>query len=272
MRGIYAIMFLMACNLLVRGQQHEQPTVKMSLDADTFYTTYRVEDKYRWLEDIHSPDSKDWLSAQNKLYKSYLLKVSNKTSSFNAIDTYTHTEYDNPKKMGNYYFSKAYYNAFGASALYSQSTLKEYPQILVDPVFISVKDQILIGDYSVSKDSKLLAYQFSRNGSDWREVKVINIQNGMNLKDHLKGLKFSSLEWLGNGFFYSTFSRDEQFGETRGQRVFYHTIGTEQQDDKLIFEKNGNADAYFFLFSRMKTNRPENRTSFISIISRNNLK
>ena len=245
MRGIYVITFLMACNLTVWGQLPVQTTAKVSLNVDTFYTTYRIEDKYRWLEDINSIDSREWLTTQNKMCKNYLLKVSNKTSSFNAIDTYTYTEYDNPKKKGKYYFTKAYYNTFGAPALFSQTTLKEDPQLLVDPVFVSAKDQILIGEYSVSKDSRLLAYQFSRNGSDWKEVKVIDIQSGMNLKDHLKGLKFSSLEWLGNGFFYSTFSQDQQFGETRGQRVFYHKIGTEQQDDALIFEKKGNLNAFF---------------------------
>lgn len=245
MRGIYVIVFLIACNLSVWGQLPEQATAKVSLDVDTFYTTYRIADKYRWLEDIHSTDTRGWLTAQNKMCNNYLLKVSGKTSSFNAIDTYTYTEYNNPTKKGNYYFTKAFYNTYGTYAIFSQTNLREDPHILVDPVFVSTKDQIRIGEYSVSKDSKLMAYQFSRNGSDWMEVKVIDVQDGMNLKDHLKGVKFSSLEWLGNGFFYSTFSRDEQFGETRGQRVFYHTIGTEQQDDKLIFEKKSNADAYF---------------------------
>ena len=237
--------FLMACNLLLWSQESEQPVMKVSSTVDTFYTKYRVEDKYRWLEDIQSADTKEWMERQDKLCKNYLSKVSNKTSSFNSIDTYTYAEYNNPIKKGNYYFTFAYYNAFGVPALFSQTTLKENPQMLVDPVFISGKDQITLGEYSVSKDSKLLAYQFSRNGSDWKEVKVMDLQSGMNMKDHLKGLKFSPLEWQGNGFFYSTFAQDQQFGETHGQRVFYHRIGTEQQQDSLIFEKKSNPSARF---------------------------
>ena len=246
MRKIYLITFLTACNLMMWGQQApELKSTKLSLNIDTFHTTYRIEDKYRWLEDIHSVDTNEWLKVQNKVCNNYLSIVSGKTSSFNSIDTYTYTEYDNPRKMGNYYFFLAYYNNFGVPALYMQTSLKDDPQKLVDPVFISAKDQIRIEGYSVSKDSKLLAYNFSRNGSDWMEVKVVSTISGNNLKDHLKGLKFSKLAWLGNGFFYSTFSQDQQFGETHGQRVFYHKIGTEQQDDKLIFEKKNKLSATF---------------------------
>ena len=246
MQKIFLITLLIVYRLMMWGQQApELINTKLSLDVDTFYSTYRIEDKYRWMEDVHSVDTKDWLNAQNKVCNNYLSKVSGKINSFNSIDTYTYTEFDNPQKMGKYYFFTAYYNNFGVPALYMKTSLKDVAQKLVDPVFISAKDQIRIGGYSVSKDSKLLAYSFSRNGSDWKEVKVVSTLHGENLKDHLKELKSSKLAWLGDGFFYSTFSQDQQFGETNGQRVFYHKIGTEQQDDKLIFEKKNNLTATF---------------------------
>ena len=243
MNKTFTIIILLICQSYLWGQ--EKISVKESAVTDTFYTKYILDDKYRWLEDVQSKDTKDWMDGQGKICKNYLSKVANKINSFKAIDQYINTEFHNYNKLGNYYFSMRYYNNLAVPALYYQSTLKEEAKLLVDPNYISKKDQIRIGTYYVSKDSKLLAYQFNRNGSDWMEIKVVSLQDGVDLKDHLKGIKFSNIAWLGDGFFYSTFMQDAQFGATRGQRVFYHKIGTEQQQDKLIFEKKNNADAMF---------------------------
>jgi prolyl oligopeptidase len=245
MNKTVTIIILLICHSYLWAQGSEKIAAKESTVTDTFYTKYILEDKYRWLEDIHSKDTKDWIDGQGKICKSYLSKVANKINSFKAIDQYINAESHYSKKLGNYYFSMLYYNNLAIPALYYQSTLKEEPKLLVDPNYISLKDQIRIGGYYVSKDSKLLAYQFNRNGSDWMEIKVVSLQDGVDLKDHLKGIKFSNIAWLGDGFFYSTFMQDAQFGATRGQRVFYHKIGTEQQQDKLIFEKKNNADVMF---------------------------
>jgi prolyl oligopeptidase len=245
MRTCCLISILLLSHTILRSQKSEQNVNNQIIKTDTFHHTYFITDKYRWLENINSTDTRKWIDNQNNNFKSYLSKVSSKTSSFNAIDTYTYTEYDNPRKMGKYYFIYAYHNSLGNPALFYQSTLKEDPQLLIDPIYISGKDQIVLGGFSVSKDSKLLAYQFSRNGSDWKEVKVVSIEHATDLKDHLIGVKFSTIAWLGNGFFYSTFSQDKQFGVTQGQRVFYHIIGTEQKEDKLIFEKKSNLAAEF---------------------------
>ena len=218
---------------------------KESIKVDTFFTKYRIEDKYRWLEDINSSETKEWIVSQNKICRNYLSIALTKTSSFNAIDTYTYAEFRNPIKRGKYYFSFAYYNNMSVPALYYQSKLNDEEQLLVDPNYISKKDIISLGEFSVSKDSKLLAYEFSRNGSDWKEVKVVSLQSGIDLKDHLTGLKFSTIAWLGNGFFYSTFSQDNQFGETHGQKVLYHKLGDQQQQDKLIFEKKNDSSEPF---------------------------
>jgi prolyl oligopeptidase len=133
----------------------------------------------------------------------------------------------------------------GVPALFYKSALKYDAELLVDPNFISRKDKIMLKGYYVSGDSKLLAYQFSRNGSDWAEVKVVNLQYATHKEDHLTGLKFSDIAWLGNGFYYSTVFQDSEFGETIRQQVYYHEIGTEQKEDKLIFERKNNPKASF---------------------------
>jgi len=65
------------------------------------------------------------------------------------------------------------------------------------------------------------------------------------LKDHLTGLKFSDIIWRDNGFFYSTYEQQGTFGKTYGQKVFYHSLETEQGDDVLIFERSEHPDREF---------------------------
>ncbi len=245
MNRVIVIAILLFFQSFTWAQEYEQIIAKENIVNDTFFNKYIIEDKFRWLEDINSTQTKEWIEYQNQMSKVYLTKASNTTNSYITIDNYAVTEFRYTKKMGNYYFHYAYYNAHATPALFFQSSLNGDGAVLVDPNFISLKDNITLNGYSVSKDSKLLAYRFSRNGSDWNEIKVISLQTGLHKEDHLTGIKFSNIEWMGDGFFYSTFSQDAQFGETKGQRVFYHTIGTDQQQDKLIFERKNNLSLLF---------------------------
>lgn len=227
------------------GQDYAPILAKQIPVYDTFFNHTLVEDDYRWLEDIHGETITNWVDGQSKLSKKYLDKAVSKTNSFRAIDKYSYTDYDHPVKKGKYYFTYAYYNNLGAPALFYQSTLRAQPMVLIDPNYISRKDKISLKGYDISKDSKYLAYQFNRNGSDWTELMVNNIGYG-NKKDHLTGLKFSTVAWLGDGFFYSTLEQQGEFGSSLGQKVYYHKIDTEQKDDKLIFQRRKNPFARFY--------------------------
>lgn len=227
------------------AQEYTPIYAKKKIVTDTFYSDYIIEDKYRWLENVKSAETKEWVEFQDKMTKKYLAKTTNKTNALRAIEKYAYSEFENPIKMGNYYFNLAYYDVLSVPALYYRTSLNLPAQKLVDPNFISTKEKIVLKDFDVSKDSKLLAYQFNRNGTDWAEVKVVSLQTGIHEKDHLTGLKFSDLAWLNDGFFYSTFSQDSQFGLTGKQQVWYHKVETEQKEDVLIFERKNNPDKTF---------------------------
>jgi prolyl oligopeptidase len=235
------IFILVLLSAVLWGQDYQQIVTTERTEIDTFYHSYIVADKYRWLENINSAETTDWIDRENKQSSGYLSKALYKTNAFNQIDKYALTEYSNPVKKGDYYFSYAYYNNLNNPALFYRSSYNTSPSIIVDPDYISMKDEIKLKGYAVSKDSKLLAYMFNRNGSDWAEIKVVSLQNGIHKADHLTGVKFSDVAWLGDGYFYTTFPQEEQFSETHGQRIFYHKIGTEQQEDKLIFGRKNNS-------------------------------
>ncbi|MEI6434203.1 MAG: prolyl oligopeptidase family serine peptidase [Bacteroidota bacterium] len=245
MNRVAVITILILFHSILFGQENQNHFIKEVIEVDTFFSAFIIKDKYRWLEDVNSAETKAWVATQYKLSRKFLSSAQASTNAFNIIDKYGYSEYHRPLKLGDYYFTSAFYNNQNNPALFYQFQLNGRWEILIDPSDISTKDEIDLNDYAISKNSKLLAYQFSRNGSDWKEVKVVSMPQGFDQKDHLKGLKFSNLAWLGNGFFYSTFSQDGQFGVTQGQRVFFHNIGTEQSADVLIFERKKNPTASF---------------------------
>ena len=232
-RYIIIVTFIF-CSLLSWGQRYTQIITKEQAVIDTFYNKFIIRDNYRWLENTRSKDIKEWMSQQKDVCEEYLNRAVFNSDSYNSIDKYSYVKYNNPKRQGDYYFTYATYNE-GVPALFYQTGINDDPIPLVDPNFISSKDKIVLTDFSVSKNSKLLAYQFNRNGSDWNEVNVVSLQTRNHKKDHLQGLKFSHISWLGDGFFYTTVSQNGQFGTTTDQKICYHKIGTEQQSDSTVF-------------------------------------
>jgi len=274
-------LFLLSLLFIVHNsysQEFEYPTTKKVSVIDTFYNNFIIKDEYRWLEDITNVEVKNWINIQNKISKKELTKAGTKNQAFNTIDKYFYTEYSRPIKKGKYYFTYAYYDNLGVPALFYKTKINLNSELLIDPNYISKKDKIRIKGYWVSKDSKYLSYQFNRNGSDWTEIKIINLSNKCELKDHLKNIKFSDIEWKDNGFFYSKYPRSNKFSPTFGEKVYYHKIGTEQSEDQLIFERKNpqiqfsytvTSDERFFILKEINEESGKKNIFYIDYASPN---
>ncbi len=233
-----ALLPLLLISITIYSQEIEYPKAKKIPVIDTFFTQYRVQDDYQWMKNINDTSVLNWIKAQNEISKKILQKASIKNHAFTSIDKYAYTEYTRPVKMGDFYFTYGYYKDVSLPALFYKRNLNLYSEKIVDPNYISAKDQIRIRGYSVSKDSKYLAYQFSRNGSDWTEIRVVNLKTKDHLDDQLVNVKFSDIQWKGDGFYYSKYPRGDKFSPTLGEQIYYHELRTSQEDDELVFKRN----------------------------------
>jgi prolyl oligopeptidase len=118
-------------------------------------------------------------------------------------------------------------------------------RVLIDPNKFSKDGTISLGGTSISNDASHIAYSISDGGSDWRTWKVMNIDTGEVLKDELKWAKFSGASWENDdsGFYYRRY--EEPDGEllkelNESPKLMFHKIGTDQSDDKLIYENSEN--------------------------------
>src|SRR2546430_876477 len=139
------------------------------------------------------------------------------------------------------------YTTLFRSVLYRQASLTADPETLLDPNLLSEDGTVAISTLAVSDDGRLLAYGTSASGSDWEEFRVRDVATARDLSDHLKWIKFSGASWTKDaaGFFYSRYPEPTNKALTdvnRFQRVYYHRLGTDQSQDRLVYERPDQPD------------------------------
>lgn len=236
---------------MVSQTSYVYPEARKVSQRDTFFNQV-IEDPYRWMEEQESDETKKWVDEQNKLTKSYLSKIPNNFTLREQIKRNTEIKYLTPTKRGDYYF--VLQTEFGGKELhiyFKKDLSNTYWEELFVTKDLKVKKEqnINISEYEVSKDSRYIAYAFDKNGSDWKEIKVADLQKQKNLDDHLFDIKFSDIVWRGNGFYYTKYERqsgDEQYKQlAKNGALYYHKIGTSQEKDSLIFKKNDSSSNLF---------------------------
>jgi prolyl oligopeptidase len=226
------------------------PPARKSDQVDDYHGV-KVADPYRWLEDLDSEETRNWVEAQNKLSCGFLESIPARAGLKERLTKlWNYEKYGIPFKEGDRYFYTRNSGLQTQAVLYTVTSLDAQPQLVLDPNTLSADGTVAVSGMQVSPDGKLLAYSLSASGSDWQEWKVRDVATGKDLSDHLKWVKFSGASWTrdSQGFFYSRY--DEPKGDTLKatnyfQKVYYHQIGTPQSDDLLIYERPDQKDWLF---------------------------
>ncbi|WP_196887448.1 prolyl oligopeptidase family serine peptidase [Aureivirga sp. CE67] len=230
---------LLVSSTLIYAQKFEKITIAEKEFTETFHEKYEIEDNYRWLENVDDEIVKEWVKQQNKLSNRYLETCSRKTNAFRAIGMYDDNEYEyhRPFKKGTVYFGLHSDNHLKEKTLYFQPSRNNDWVKIVDPTYIKGEGRARIKSYSANKEGKYAAYLYSRDGGDWREARIFDLKRRIHLDETLKDLKFTSTYWAGDGFYYKKFPRKSRFDVSEAPQIYFHKIGTSQEEDKLIFER-----------------------------------
>ena len=215
------------------------------------YHGVKVADPYRWLEDLDSQETRNWVEAENKLSFGFLGSIpARATIKDRLTKLWNYEKYGVPFKEGNRYFYTRNSGLQNQSVLYTVSSLDGQPTLVLDPNTLSTDGTVALSGLQVSNDGKLLAYSLSASGSDWQEWRVRDVETGKDLSDLLKWVKFSGVSWLrdNSGFFYSRYEepKSEALKATNYfQKVYFHKLGTPQTEDVLVFERPDQKDWLF---------------------------
>lgn len=248
MKKIIFTTLTIASILKVSAQMKYPDTKKGDVKDDYFGTV--VEDPYRWLEDENSKETKEWVGQQNKITFGYLEQIGDRQAIRNRLtELWNYEKNSLPFKEGEYYLFYKNTGKQNQSVLYIQKGLTGTPSVLLDPNTFSTDGTTSLSQFSVSHDHKHAAYGISKAGSDWNEFYVIDIPTGKKWADKLENIKFSSIAWYQDGFFYSRFDRPTDGKELSSKnsfgKLYYHKIGTPQSNDELIYEDPANPTHMF---------------------------
>jgi prolyl oligopeptidase len=248
-RRIFAVIIALALLCLpAAAQKLQYPDTRRGDQVDTYFGD-RVADPYRWLEDENAPETAKWVEAENKVTFAWLDTIPYRQNVKARLEKlYNYVRYGAPFRNGeNFFFSKND-GLQNQSVYYMQKGLNGTPEQLIDPNKFTADGTSQLAGFSLSKDGKYLAYGISAGGSDWREVHVMEVANRKMLPDTLKWVKVSGLAWQGNGFYYSRYDAPKQGKEMTSSnddhKVFYHSVGTGQAQDELVYEDKANPQRF----------------------------
>lgn len=244
MKGFILTMVLFACAGAFAQEKLQRPETRISNVKDVYFGT-EVADPYRWLEDDNSEETKAWVEAQNKVTFDYLSQIPFREKIKNRYEKlYNYPKYSAPFKAGNKYFFFKNDGLQNQSVLYVQNNLEAEPEIFLDPNKLSEDGTVALSTMAISKDGKYFAYGTASGGSDWNEFHILKVDDKQKLEDRLSWIKFSGISWKDEGFYYTKYPTPKEGEElssaNQNSKIYYHKLGTQQSDDKLIYEDPAN--------------------------------
>jgi prolyl oligopeptidase len=230
-------------NLSETDRPTRYPETKQ-VDVQDDYHGRVVKDRYRWLEDTESEETAAWVAAQNKVTGAYLRSIPERATMQTRLQQlWNYERYGLPSHRGETYFYTHNDGLQNQSVLYKADSLSGERAELIDPNQLSDDGTVALASWVPSDDGQRLAYGLADGGSDWRTWKVRDVSTGKDLEDVVRWVKFSSIAWMpdGSGFFYGRYDAPAEgellTGTNENQRLYFHTIGQDQSEDRLILQR-----------------------------------
>ncbi len=218
------------------------PEARMSDQVDDYFGTL-VPDPYRWLEDVSSIETLAWIAAQNELWNSFIEAIPRRNWIRERLEElYDYQRYSMPYRKGERYFFSLNDGLQDHSLFCYRESLDGEPVVLINPNEFPEDERLSLAGTSVTDDGELLAWATSESGSDWSTWYVMDIETQAALSDTIRWTK-GGVSWKtdNSGFYYTRYEQPEEGQEylerNENQRIFFHSLGTLQEQDSLIYER-----------------------------------
>jgi prolyl oligopeptidase len=206
-----------------------------------------VEDPYRSLE-VDSDETRAWIDAQSER-AGRMLDEWGRPESAERLETLlsigvlggVHAE-------GDAIFYTKREGDEEQPRLYVRTAPDAEPRVLVDPS--AEGERVALDWYYPSPQGKYVAYGLSANGDERSTLHLIEVASGEVQDLRIPNTKWSNLAWLNSedGFYYTRYPRQGEEGydaeapDTYFPRVFFHRLGTDQNEDPVVFGSEQGTD------------------------------
>ena len=208
--------------------------------VDDFHGTL-VKDPYRWLENSEDSEVQAWIANQNERTEEFLSSLNMRPGLKKRLfELWDYPRLSLPLKVGSWYFYQKNSGLQNQPVLYRQKGLDGIGEVVLDPNTWSADGTVALSNFSVDEKAKYLAYTVSAHGSDRQEIYIKDLETGENLPDVIKWCRFTNMAWYKNlGFYYSRYPQPGTVAkedENNYNQVYWHTLGTSQSEDILVYE------------------------------------
>jgi prolyl oligopeptidase len=218
------------------------PNTKREIVVEKLFG-YEVSDPFRWLENDARVDEDvaQWVDEQNALTQRYLASMPGRDVFRERLaDLLNHEQWTPPIKRGGRYFFTRNRGRDNQSTLYMRESVTGSDKVVVDPNGWSEDGADALAEWAPSDDGRRVAYCVQTGGTDWRTIKILDVDSGTVLNDALHWVRYSNIAWSkdGSGFFYSRYPETEAgmaaSTELLNHAVYFHALGRSQDEDELI--------------------------------------
>ena len=208
--------------------------------GDNFFGT-RVEDPYRWLEDLNSPAVAQWVAAQNAVSRPRLEELPQRAWLKSRLtQLWNYERYELPVRRGAHYFFLHNDGTQNQSVLYVSERLDSPGRVLFDPNAVRADATVALADFTPDEQGAVVAYATSDGGTDWQVWRFRRVRDATDLPDELRFTKFWGVSWAhdGSGVYYSRYpTLADGGGDDAGRpALYFHALGTRQEEDHLVYE------------------------------------
>ncbi|HMO41161.1 MAG TPA: prolyl oligopeptidase family serine peptidase [Saprospiraceae bacterium] len=226
------------------------PTTK-TVDQNDDYHGNRIVDPYRWLEIDTAAEVEAWVKTQNEVTFGYLAQIPYRAQIAERFtELYNYPKYSAPFREGDYYFFYKNDGLQNQPVIYYKKGLDGEPTVFIDPNQLSAAGTTAVALLGADDAGRYMAYTIQEAGSDWQQIRIMEIATRREMPDALRWVKFSGASWHKDGFFYSRYPEPARGAELSGNNqyhsIYYHKLGDEQQKDKLVFRDESNPNHYHF--------------------------
>lgn len=202
-----------------------------------------IADPYRWLEESSDKEVVDWIGIQNQFTDSILRNEKQNKFSDELIKNFKVVNFSNPVPVKGRYFYTERQPDEDQMVLYAKDGLDGMPIKLVDPNGKREGNTITIDYWFPGWTGRYVVYGLSKGGDEMATLYVVDVDKNENLPEKIVHCRYSSVRWLpdDSGFFYTrnphpgTVPKNE---EHLFLKVYFHKLGDNPENDKLIFGEN----------------------------------
>lgn len=219
------------------------PAARTGDVVDTFHGV-AVPDPYRWLEEMTSDQTRQWVRDENAVTDAYLAGLSGRETLRRRIaELVSFESYRTPFHRGGRYFWSYTDGKQSQPVFYTATSLDAQPTVLIDPNRFSTDGSLALVGQSTDHRASRLAYGLSHGGGDWQTWRIRDVATGKDLADELGHIKYYKPEFTrdGNGIYYSRFPAPppgkELIETDHDCKVYFHRVGTPAAQDRVVYER-----------------------------------